>query len=284
MVALLALALAGCAGPANDDPSDSGQPNGSNGSHPSNTPSTTPGPTTGNPPPGGQLANFTVEGCHGAVPTFDIPTPQAAPFIPEHFESRGFFPGTTQVNLNLLRCERVVLSEIVEEDVALLFSYLSVRASNESWDAESSLPFYTFDVLISNENVADAFRAAGANVDDATFSQEESDLASGYKDLTWTYAAERVTYEIRFHFPTDVDGGIIDYNKHYWFGTNPYERMDISQSYTNHGIADVDVGLTTITGNSQFGEMMGSPVLPTTSGTWSNLKWSVHAEPVIFDA
>lgn len=278
---VLVLVLAGCFGSGAKGPSDpsngSGDPTGTAGG--THTPGPTNGPTI---PPPGNLSNLTLENCHGGTPTFDIPDAQARPYIPEPFTPRGFFPATAQVNMKVLVCERVVLANTVEEDVAVLFSHVGVRATNDSWDAESSLPMLGFDVLVSNQAVVDAFTVAGANAELATFEEETTQLPHGYTQRRWVYSSDRVTYDLTYQVPNDATGVEDHLGLHFWFGSDPYTRMDVDQTYTKHGLQSNNAGYLVLEGESAFLDMMASPVLFSGTGTFYSLSLDVPAVPQIF--
>lgn len=274
------LMLAGC---ANRGPGE--EANNGNGGVTSTGPTPSTGTTpTGQPPSNGGLHNVTFEECHGAFPTFDIPTEQARPHIPDPFEPRGFFPATTHVNIDVMRCERVILAATVEEDVAMLVSYVSVTADNASWNVEGSLGMFAYDLLVTNQEVMEALTNLGATPQLASLTTQVTPLVQDYEQFIWTFESERVSYDVTFQFPGNAEGDDTGYDVNYWFGTNPYARVDVKQDYSTHGLQQNDAGLVVIEGTSPFEDMMGSPVLFSRTETWHGLSWELPDVPVRFNA
>lgn len=276
---ILGSALSGCAGKTSNGPGQSPTDGTGTGSSPSTSPT-----GTGRPPgdpPNVTLPNLRFEECWGAMPTLDVPSERVNPLIPSDFEPDGPVPATGRSHIQATVCPRVVLPDETRHDVAILWSYVRVQPANDSWENQT-LSHFTFDLLVSDDAVADALAAAGTTAEIADFESAVTPLGNEAFQATWTFSNERVTYTLTFQRsgldPTTSD----TYVTHAWHGTGPYFRVDVDKSFADYGPLSYDAGVVEVSGDSSYADLIGTPASPFGINSFVNLTLEIPARPVVF--
>jgi hypothetical protein len=253
-LALVAVALAGCAGnPPKACPS-TGCP--ASASVPTTAPSvTTLPPTPTNGPVNATLPYFVFESCRGLHTSVDVPSQLARSYIPEDFLLAGRTPFTTLFHYIGFECDRLVTTNATLNGIKALWTFASVEPKESTWDAPGRNQF-VFDAFVSDAGVAAAMAAYGLPVKQATFTIERTDGPNGATMEDWSVDGPTLQLDFTIKHGNDKLPGP-DETWRDWYGSGPYNRVTSKHKAEYYGPTAADGDVTQVAGSSPFHAAVG---------------------------
>lgn len=223
------------------------------------------------------LPFFTFQRCHGLMGDAYESSETSAGDVPPEFDPAGPIPFLTDLGLDAYECPRVVHGNATFENVAMLWSYMAAIPRDDSWKG-TGLSYYTYDVLVSNASLAAALRAAGTSAAVAVFTHNETPLGGAEVQEAWRFVAGTLAYNVTFRHSSNAGqvlpgGG--SYARQFWFGTNPYHRLDVRHNDTLYEGDGADGPLVEVSGGGAFQKALGRNRTVLTASTIQTLGWEV---------
>jgi hypothetical protein len=274
LVAVAAVALilmAGCVGPA---------PSACRGDDcPAATHGTSGGPGGSDSPPiTASLPFFAFDDCTGVSMAWDVPADQAAAHVPPAFRVRSATPGPFgELGFTAFDCGRVVYQNQTFTGVASLWSGMLVEPRNRSW-SEGGFSIYAYDVLVSNQTIADALVEAGAHARYARFERQTTAYpgTAALEEWTWTATEGGPRYVVTFERSDRPRTSLRDAQLHHWFGDAQFVRIDTNEKASAYE-PGVGAGSVEVTGPSKFRDAAGGDQTPILGSALSFVQW--HSKP-----
>lgn len=248
-----ALLVAGCASPpapqCEGDPCPSTTTTGK-----SPGPSDSPTPTTTLPIMVG-LPVFAFDNCTGLSMATEIPGDVAADHVPDDFVPSSQVPFFARLGFTALSCPRVVHANRTYTDVAIIASAILVEPKESSWGADG-FSLYSYDLMISNQTLADLLVGFGVPAIASTFTKNVLPGAGEVATQEWVFSSSGPTYKITAQHSMQTQNAKHAETRYHWTGSGEYRRY-IIQDQDQVYAPGVHSGTLEVTGPSKFREALG---------------------------
>lgn len=232
------------------------------------------------PLPAPELPFFTFEQCRGVGVMTTIPAERARQHLPPAFDPAGVAPYLASLGVLAFTCPRTVYqNQTLTDEVSVLVSYMFAKPDNSSWPTDGQT-FYTYDVLVSDAALARALAGVGvpATEADVTWQSLASNAVAGVEDVQ--FVSDAVTYRLQYKHSMEADGGSgFDRLQNYWFGNDPFRRIEVQQHELAHALFGADASTLSVTGTSAFADAVGLSHAPHVTTALHSIEWVLDAAP-----
>lgn len=232
-------------------------------------------PGSGPEAPFASLPFVEFDECQGVGLGLEVPADTVAGAIPSDFGPASSVPFMAHLGVLSFDCPRVALTNAVAENVTLLISYVNV-IPREDDAADDGLHFYTFDVMTNHEVVSSVLSRHGIPSVVASISREAHSIAAGLVAETRTVTGADMTYEISFLRDDSAGTGTYEMDRHHWFGSDPYNRMDVHHQDQVSSTLTVDVGTIQASGAAGLASVLPMQPVPAYGSWLTHLEWNVE--------
>lgn len=226
-----------------------------------------------------QPTDLTFEDCRGVTVATQIPVTEVD--LPAAFKAASLTMGTVDLGLDWYTCADVSSNTALYGSVATLWTHIDVRPPTALPVRDGTPSFYTLDLVVNDSDLAgdlNALTGGATNAQAAEFTSAASSTVGGLVIEKWAFNHALFDFTIEFHHGPE-NGGTLEgggeFNRHQWFGTGPYTRVDIHHDDRFYDALGLDSGVIQAHGLSGFRARLSANETGFAGHVIQDLRWDL---------